>query len=64
MTALEKKLLNIAKKDIFLFREGERSDLETHRNDEEDFLEIAIWDLKKALEDAYYLGREEERKAK
>lgn len=33
-----------------------RGDLEIRRNDEEDFQEIAIWDLKNMLIAAYELG--------
>jgi len=34
-----------------------RSDLERHYSDELDFHDIAVWELKAALEAAYELGR-------
>lgn len=38
---------------------AERGDLETHNSDSEDFLDIPVWSLKQALEEAYLLGKSE-----
>nr|DAO66362.1 MAG TPA: hypothetical protein [Caudoviricetes sp.] len=58
-TQMTKKELNaltkIAKKTIVPMKS--RTDLERHFNGDEDFLEIAIWELKDALIEAYKLGR-------
>ena len=48
-------LVKIAKKNIVPMEN--RADLETHRSDDEDFLDIAIWELKTALAEAYELGK-------
>ncbi len=52
----EKKLLQIAKKCMVAVEE--RGDLETRHSDGEDFLDIAVWELRNALEKAYRLGKE------
>lgn len=38
---------------------AERGDLETRNSDSEDFLDIPVWSLKQALEEAYLLGKSE-----
>ena len=48
-------LTKIAKKVIVPMEN--RTDLERHFNEDEDFLEIAIWELKDALIEAYKLGK-------
>lgn len=53
---VEKKLLEIAKK--YSYQVEVRGDLEKRMHDAEDFLDIAVWSLKKMLEDAYELGRQ------
>lgn len=50
-----KQLLEIAKKNIISLKN--RTDLERHFNGEEDFFEIAIWELKEVLITAYELGK-------
>lgn len=50
-----KQLSEIAKKNIVPLRN--RTDLERHFNGEEDFFEIAIWELKEVLIAAYELGK-------
>ena len=57
---LEKKLTAIANLEIPELEN--RSDLEAHRNDEEDFFETSIWSLKAALLAAYELGRQSTQK--
>ena len=64
MKNTEKKLLEIANNELFYWMDEARTDLESHNSDEEDFMSLAIWDIKKALEAAYRLGRENERKEK
>lgn len=58
-TKMTKKELNalteIAKKTIVPMKN--RTDLERHFNGDEDFLEIAIWELKDALIEAYKFGK-------
>ena len=34
-----------------------RGDLEAHDNDSEDFIEVPVWGIQKAMEEAYLLGR-------
>ena len=55
IAALEKKLTEIANREFVALED--RADLETHRNGEEDFFEVAVWELKAALLAAYELGR-------
>lgn len=50
-----KQLFKIAKKNIVSLKN--RTDLERHFNGEEDFFEIAIWELKEVLITAYELGK-------
>lgn len=38
---------------------AERGDLEPRNSDSEDFLDIPVWSLKQALEEAYLLGKSE-----
>lgn len=49
------KIYELAEK-TFVGMEG-RIDLETHHCGDEDFFEVAVWELKKALVDAYELGK-------
>ncbi len=53
------KLAKIAREQIPGL-EG-REDLEPRHNDEEDFIEVAVWCLEAALAAAYELGRAEGR---
>ena len=48
-------LLKIAKKNIVPMEN--RADLESHWSDDEDFLDVAVWELKAALIEAYELGK-------
>ena len=52
---LEQAILKIAQEKIVPMER--RGDLERHYSDEEDFLDIAVWELKDALLAAYELGR-------
>ena len=47
--------LEIAKKNLYAVEE--RGDLETRNWDGADFFEVSVWGLKKALEEAYLLGK-------
>lgn len=51
---MEKRLEEIAKKILGL------NDLATKNQDEADFSEQAVWNLKRALEEAYKAGKEEQ----
>ena len=51
------KVLAVAKKHIYGVKG--RGDLEARYHDAEDFLDIAVWCLKAALEEAYELGLKE-----
>lgn len=53
---VEKKLLEIAKKHCYQVEV--RGDLEERMNDSDDFLDIAVWGLKRMLEEAYELGKQ------
>ena len=50
-----KELLRIAREKITTMEN--RTDLEQRFNDEEDFLDIAVWELKDALTAAFELGK-------
>ena len=49
------KIVKIAQENIVPMEN--RADLERHYNNEEDFLDIAVWGLKAALIAAYELGK-------
>ena len=49
------ELLRIARETITTVEN--RTDLERHFSDEEDFLDIAVWELKEALTAAFELGK-------
>ena len=49
------QIVKIAQENIISMEN--RSDLEQHFSDEEDFLEISVWGLKDALVAAYELGK-------
>ena len=49
------RLVTIAKENIAAMEN--RTDLERHYSDEEDFLDIAVWELKTILINAYELGK-------
>ena len=51
------KVLEIAKRVVYGVKE--RGDLEQRFNDSEDFLDIAVWTLREAMEEAYALGKED-----
>lgn len=49
------ELVRIARREIVPMEH--RTDLETHRTDDEDFLDIAVWELKAAMTAAFELGK-------
>ena len=49
------KLVKIVNQNVVTMEK--RTDLERHYSDEEDFYDIAVWELKTVLEAAYELGR-------
>ena len=49
---VKKLLLNIAKKRFYV------ETLETQNSDSEDFHDVAVWNMKEALEEAYKAGYE------
>ena len=51
----EKALLEIAKR--LMVAVDSRGDLEARDNDSEDFIEVPVWGIQKAMEEAYLLGR-------
>ncbi|MBR1810995.1 MAG: hypothetical protein IJ766_05005 [Clostridia bacterium] len=57
---LDAAILRIAQKTICPMEQ--RADLERHFSDSEDFLDIAVWELKDAMLAAYELGRADAKK--
>lgn len=58
ITAKEQKaLLEIAKR--LMAAVDSRGDLEERGNDGEDFIEVPVWGIQKAMEEAYLLGKAE-----
>lgn len=55
MKNIDLALLEIAKKNIYSLEN--RENLNTQNSDSLDFFETSIWEFKKALEEAYELGR-------
>lgn len=53
--AEEKALLEIAKR--LMASVDSRGNLEEHGCDSEDFIEVPVWSIQKAMEEAYLLGR-------
>ena len=51
MKSIERKITEIANKDIF-YDTGQRENLNRKHNIEWDHIDVPIWDLKKALMDA------------
>ena len=49
------ELLRVARETILAMEN--RTDLERRFNDEEDFLDVAVWELKAALTAAFELGK-------
>ena len=49
------KLVKIVNQNVVTMEN--RTDLERHYSDEEDFFDIAVWELKTVLAAAYELGR-------
>lgn len=49
------KLVKIVNQNVVTMEK--REDLERHYSDEDDFFDIAVWELKTVLEAAYELGR-------
>ena len=49
------KLVKIVNQNVVTMEN--RTDLERHYSDEEDFFDIAVWELKTVLTAAYELGR-------
>ena len=54
---LEKELIRIAREKVVSMED--REDLECHKNGEEDFFEIAIFELKNVMLAAYELGKKD-----
>lgn len=54
---LEKALAQIAQQQFVALED--RADLEEHGNDDEDFINAAVWEIKAAMLAAYELGRKE-----
>ena len=48
-------MLEIAKR--LMAAVDSRGDLEVRDNDSEDFIEVPVWGIQKAMEEAYLLGR-------
>ena len=57
---MNKQLLNIAKELSYTVEM--RGDLDSRMNDEEDFIDIAVWTLQEMRERAYQLGLSDARK--
>ena len=57
---MNKQLLNIATELSYTVEM--RGDLDSRMNDEEDFIDIAVWTLQEMLERAYQLGLSDARK--
>ena len=55
LTGVDKTILEIAMKNIIAIEE--RGSLETRRSDSEDFFEVGVWELERALKEAYEAGR-------
>ncbi len=53
----QRKVLTIAKRVVYGIKE--RGDLEQRFIDSEDFIEIAVWTLREAMEEAYARGKED-----
>ena len=53
--AQEAQLLEIAKR--LMYEVDARGGLEERGNDCEDYIEVPVWGIKKALEEAYLLGK-------
>ena len=53
--AEEKALLEIAKR--LMASVDSRGDLEEHGCDSENFIEVPVWGIQKAMEEAYLLGK-------
>ena len=51
----QRKVLEIAKKHIYGVKE--RGDLEQRYRDADDFLDVAVWCIRAALEEAYAAGK-------
>ena len=49
------KLVKIVNQNVVTMEK--REDLERHYSDEDEFFDIAVWELKTVLEAAYELGR-------
>ena len=58
----QRKVLEIAKRVVYGVKE--RGDLEQRFRDSDDFLDIAVWTLREAMEEAYALGKEDGRNEK
>lgn len=59
---MKKQLVEIAKKNSYSIET--RGDLESRRNDDEDFIELSVWSIQAMLEEAYELGRKDSKKDK
>ena len=58
----QRKVLEIAKRVVYGVKE--RGDLEQRYRDSDDFLDIAVWTLREAMEEAYALGKEDGKREK
>lgn len=59
---VEKEIFNLAKTHCIGLRN--RNDLKTKRNDNDDFIEFAVWELEETLIAVYNLGKNEVNKEK
>ena len=58
----QQKVLEIAKRVVYGVKD--RGDLEQRYRDSDDFLDIAVWTLREAMEEAYALGKEDGKREK
>ncbi|WP_415274882.1 DUF6900 domain-containing protein [Clostridium perfringens] len=54
---MKQELFEIAKRNIYGLEE--RGDLEQRFIDSEDFLDVAVWSIRKLLKEAYELGKQD-----
>lgn len=54
---MKQELFEIAKRNIYGLEK--RGDLEQRFIDSEDFLDVAVWSIRKMLEEAYELGKQD-----
>lgn len=54
---MKKELFEIAARNIYAVEQ--RGDLDQRYRDDDDFLDVAVWTLRKMLEEAYELGKQD-----